>query len=121
MIDKSSNIIQMIDTYTNQIERYENLSTWFAGFSVLCILVTIIAASFIILKREKECSNKKNIYNSILSGIFLIIPSITTLYLYTFTMNMRKVALYRGYLAFLEKQWNSLADLILCSLIKILL
>ena len=48
-------------------------------------------------------------YNYILSGIFLLIPSLTMLYLYTFAMNMRKVALYRGYLACLEKQWNLLA------------
>lgn len=109
MTDKTNDIIQVINSYTDQIERYENLSTWFAAFCVACILAVIAIAVFLIIKREEEAEHCRAIYNSVLSGIFLIIPSVTTLYLYVFSMNMRKVALYRGYLGFLERQWNSLA------------
>ena len=108
MANKTTDIIEVINSYTNQIERYENLSTWFAAFCVACILAVIVIAAFLILKREKSKHGIET-YNIILSGIFLTIPSITTLYLYVFAMNMRKVALYRGYLGFLERQWNSIA------------
>lgn len=108
MADKSGEIAQMIRTYMEQIERYENLSTWFAAFCAGAILIIIIAACSIMVKKAREREGRM-MYNFILSGIFLLIPSLTTLYLYTFAMNMRKVALYRGYLAFLEKQWNLLA------------
>lgn len=108
MSDKSREIAQIIHTYTEQIERYENLSTWFAAFCAGAILIIIAAASGLMIKRERASTNRR-MYNFILSGIFLLIPSLTTLYLYTFAMNMRKVALYRGYLAFLEKQWNLLS------------
>lgn len=107
MVDKANGLIRMIESYTNQIEQYESLSTWFAAFSLVCILSVMMFAALLIVKREKE--KDREYYNIILSGIFLIIPSIVTLYLYVFAMNMRKVALYRGYLCFLEEQWNSLA------------
>lgn len=109
MTDKMHDITQLINTYTDQIERYENLSTWFAAFSMACILAVIIMAVILLLKREGKDERYQNICNTALSGLFLIIPSVTTLFLYTFAMNMRKVALYRGYLGFLERQWNSMA------------
>ena len=109
MSDKTNDIVQMIDSYTDQIERYENISTWFAAFSVICILGVIIMAIFLLVRYRNEDDQNRSLYDCILSEIFLIIPSITTLYLYVFSMNMRKVALYRGYLSFLEQRWNVLA------------
>lgn len=109
MADKTDNIIQMIVSYTDQIERYENSSTWCAAFSVTFILLVAMMAIALITKRNKEGDNK-TIYNGMLSALFLTIPSIITLYLYVFAMNTRKVALYRGYLSFLEERWNSLAE-----------
>jgi heme/copper-type cytochrome/quinol oxidase subunit 2 len=109
MSDKTNDIVQMIDSYTDQIERYENISTWFAAFSVICILGVIIMAIFLLVRYRNEDDQNRSLYDCILSAIFLIIPSITTLYLYVFSMNMRKVALYRGYLSFLEQRWNVLA------------
>lgn len=41
----------MIHTYTEQIERYENLSTWFVAFCAGAILIIIIAACSIMLKK----------------------------------------------------------------------
>lgn len=108
-MDRLNDITQMIGFYTEQIERYESLSTWCALLIIICILAVLMFAGSLIVKNngKNDCDREK--YNLILSGLFLTIPSITTLYLYTFAMNMRKVALFRGYLSFLEKQWNTMA------------
>ncbi len=110
-MEQLNGITEMINTYTNQIERYESLSTWYAAFSAVCVILVFGYAVRLILQRDKAESHKKGFYNGIAAGIFMFIPAIVTLYLYVFAMNMRKVALYRGYLSFLEKQWNSLSGL----------
>ncbi len=109
-MDKLNDIAQMINSYTEQIERYESLSTWCALLTIICILAVLIFTSSLIVKNNGRSDCGKEKYYLILSGLFLTIPSITTLYLYTFAMNMRKVALFRGYLSFLESQWNAMAD-----------
>lgn len=111
MMEQLNGITEVIDTYTNQIERYENMSTWYAAFCAVCIIAVFGSAIHLILRRDQDNTHKISFYNSVLSGIFMFIPAIVTLYLYVFAMNMRKVALYRGYLAFLEERWNSLAAL----------
>lgn len=108
MFDQTSDIIQIIESYTDQIARYEILSTWYAAFCAICIFLTLVLALWIALHRKHGLSAGK-FYTLTLSGTFLIIPVITTLYLYTFSMNMRKVAIYRGYLSFLEQKWNVFA------------
>lgn len=107
-MDRLNDIAQMIGLYTEQIERYESLSTWSALLTIICILVVLIFIGFLIMKNRgrNNCGWEGN--DLIFSGLFLTIPSITTLYLYTFAMNMRKVALFRGYLSFLENQWNEI-------------
>lgn len=87
------------------------MSTWFSAFCIVCILIVLLSAAVLIIYRKKQDSGRKELCNMLLSGIFLIIPSIVTLYLYTFAMNMRKVALYRGYLSFLEGQYNELTQM----------
>lgn len=109
-MDGLNNLVQMIGYYTEQIERYESLSTWCALFSIVCIMAVIMFAFSLILKNSSKSECEKERYYSVLAGLFLMIPSITTLYLYIFAMNMRKVALFRGYLGFLENQWNTLAN-----------
>lgn len=108
-MDRLNDIVQMISSYTEQIERYESLSTWCALLTIMCILAVLFFAGSLIVKRNGKKDRDREGYNLILSGLFLIIPSITTLYLYIFAMNMRKVALFRGYLSFLENQWNDMA------------
>ncbi len=107
-MERADGIIQMIGSYTDQIERYERLSTWFAAFSVSCIMAVLLVAVALSLRRNREDGRNGSFYHLVLSGLFLLIPMITTLYLYVFAMNMRKVAMYRGYLSFLEEQWNAL-------------
>lgn len=111
MLKKESDIVQLINSYTDQIERYESMSTWFSAFCIVCILIVLLSAIALIIYQKKEDNGQKEFYNVFLSGIFLIIPSIVTLYLYTFAMNMRKVALYRGYLSFLEGRYNELSQM----------
>lgn len=111
MQNKEYDIVQLIYSYTDQIERYESMSTWFSAFCIVCILVVLLSAAVLIIYQKKQDSGRKELCNMLLSGIFLIIPSIVTLYLYTFAMNMRKVALYRGYLSFLESQYNELTQM----------
>lgn len=107
-MEQSYGIIQMIDSYTDQIERYESLSTWFAAFSMTCIMAVLLIAVGLLLRRNRDENRNGPFYDIVLSGLFLLIPTITTLFLYVFAMNMRKVAMYRGYLSFLEEQWNAL-------------
>ena len=107
-MEQSYGIIQMIDSYTDQIERYESLSTRFAAFSMTCIMVVLLIAVALLLRRNRDENRNGPFYDIVLSGLFLLIPTITTLFLYVFAMNMRKVAMYRGYLSFLEEQWNAL-------------
>lgn len=104
----ADNLVKMIGLYTNQIEKYEAMSTWFAAFSIGCVAAFLTFAAAFIVRKYKEGGNT-GIYDSIISGIFLAIPPVTTLYLYVFAMNMRKVALYRGFLCFLENMWNDIA------------
>lgn len=108
-MDRLNDVAQMIGFYMEQIERYESLSTWCALLTIICILVVLIFAGTVLIKNSDKSEYNKAGNNLILSGMFLIIPSIVTLYLYVFTMNMRKVALFRGYLSFLENQWNAMA------------
>lgn len=108
-MDMLSDVAQMIVTYTEQLERYEALSTWCALLTVICILAVIIFAVSLIVKGRNGKDTDREGYHFVLTCLFLTIPSITTLYLYIFAMNMRKVALFRGYLGFLENQWNVLA------------
>jgi len=111
IMEQLNGITEMINSYTDQLERYESLSTWYAAFSAVCIMVVFGCAIGLILYQKGKEEQQKGLYHIILSGLFMFIPTIVTLYLYVFAMNMRKVALYRGYLSFLEEQWNSLAGL----------
>ena len=103
--------MQAIRVYTDQIERYETLSTWFMGFHVLCLMALLAFAGMLAIHRKKDGGGTRLLYTGLLSAVFLGIPALATLYLYTFAMNMRKVALYRGYLCFLERRWNALTGL----------
>lgn len=111
MDSKLNGLMEAIRVYTGQIERYETLSTWFAAFHVVCLLVLLSFAGFLLLRRRGESGGERALTTGILSASLLGVPVLTTLYLYTFAMNMRKVALYRGYLSFLEQCWNQQSGL----------
>lgn len=101
-------IVQLIIEYTRQVEKYENVSTYYSAICLGGIWVTALFISYLLVQRQKE--SVQEIYDKAISTLCLLPPAITTLYLYTFAMNMRKVAMFRGYLGYLENLWNSLAD-----------
>ena len=101
-------IVQLIIEYTGQVEKYENLSTYYSAICLGGIWATMLFIIYLLVRRQKE--TVQEIYDKAISTLCLLPPIITTLYLYTFAMNMRKVAMFRGYLGYLENLRNSLAD-----------
>lgn len=101
-------IVQLIIEYTRQVEKYENVSTYYSAICLGGIWATILFISYLLVRRQKEATQE--MYDKAISALCLLPPVITTLYLYTFAMNMRKVAMFRGYLGYLENVWKSLAD-----------
>ncbi len=101
-------IVQLILEYTRQVEKYENLSTYYSAICLGGIWATAMFIIYFLARRQKEPAQE--LYDKVISTLCLFPPAITTLYLYTFAMNMRKVAMFRGYLGYLENLRNSLAD-----------
>lgn len=103
-----SEIVQLIIEYTRQVEKYERVSTYYSAICLGGIWATALFIIYLLVQRQKEPAQE--IYDKAISTLCLFPPAITTLYLYTFAMNMRKVAIFRGYLGYLESLRNSLAD-----------
>ncbi len=103
-----SEIVQLIIEYTRQVEKYENVSTYYSAICLGGIWATALFIICLLVRRQKESAQE--IYDKAVSALCLLPPVITTLYLYTFAMNMRKVAMFRGYLGYLENLRNSMAD-----------
>lgn len=103
-----SDIVQLIVEYTRQVEKYENISTYYAAICLGGIWATALFIACLLVRRQKVSAQE--IYNKVISALCLLPPAIATLYLYTFAMNMRKVAMYRGYLGYLENLRDSLSD-----------
>lgn len=103
-----NDIVQLIIEYTRQIEKYENISTYYSAICLGGIWFTALFIIHLLVQRQKESAQE--IYDKAISTLCLLPPAITTLYLYTFTMNMRKVAMFRGYLGYLENLRNSLVN-----------
>ncbi|MBD5520935.1 MAG: hypothetical protein HDR03_06865 [Lachnospiraceae bacterium] len=103
-----SEIVQLIIEYTRQVEKYESVSTYYSAICLGGICATILFITYLLVRRQKESAQE--IFDKAISTLCLLPPVITTLYLYTFAMNMRKVAMFRGYLGYLENLMNSMAD-----------
>lgn len=103
-----SEVVQLIIEYTKQVEKYENVSTYYSAICLGGIWATALFIIYLLVQRQKESAQE--IYDKAISTLCLLPPVITMLYLYTFAMNMRKVAMFRGYLGYLENLRNSLVD-----------
>lgn len=103
-----SEIVRLIIEYTRQVENYERVSTYYSAICLGGIWATMLFIIYLLVQRQKESTQE--IYDKVISILCLLPPAITTLYLYIFAMNMRKVAIFRGYLGYLETLRNSLAD-----------
>ena len=51
-MEQLNGITEMINSYTDQLERYESLSTWYAAFSAVCIMVVFGCAIGLILYQK---------------------------------------------------------------------
>lgn len=110
---QESIIVEQIKEYTSQLELYERTSTYYSAVCMIAVIILIGIIVQIIIRLAKDHQYSQNdkcnsACYKILPVLFLMIPSIAELYLYTFAMNMRKVAMYRGYLSFLENKLNHL-------------
>lgn len=108
MKTEMNEIIQLIVEYTRQIEKYESVSTYYSAVCLGGIWATALFIACLMVRRQKE--SEQEIYDKALAALCLMPPAITTLYLYNFAMNMRKVAMFRGYLGYLENLRNGLTD-----------
>lgn len=108
---RESIIVEQIREYTAQLELYERTSTYYSVACMIAVIMLIGIIVLLIMKTERDAIYDHNdksvaVAYKILPVLFLLIPSIAELYLYTFAMNMRKGAMYRGYLSFLENKLN---------------
>ena len=110
MTDKSQDIISLINQYTSELEELDQLSITYimTCIGVIGVILGIIATINI--------NNKKNTWQStsyrIVAPLFLTIPVIISIFLGAVTLNCRKVAMYRGYLVYLEQSYNKLSGTI---------
>lgn len=110
MTDKSQDIISLINQYTSELEELDQLSITYimTCIGVIGVILGIIATIYI--------NNKKNNWQStsyrIVAPLFLTIPVIISIFLGAVTLNCRKVAIYRGYLVYLEQSYNKLSGTI---------
>ena len=106
----SSALVKQISLYTMQLEEYDRLS---ANYMLICVgfvLVILLAVAFLLIKgtfNSQKISSKSDNNSGIIALLFLTIPMITVLYMYVFSMQCRKVAIYRGYLGYLEDQLSN--------------
>lgn len=94
--DKANVLTQILITYTAQLEEMDRFSSNFL-ISVLSIATAIVAAIFAL-------SGNNNDLNHLFSFIYLIIPCFCMAILYYFALMNRRVAIYRGSCAAIEKE-----------------
>lgn len=103
-MDKIDVLTELLATYTSQMEQYERLST---DFSITCVgfigvlIGVLITALSIAFRTDANNRGRKIIYR-LVSVVLMIIPCFSILFFYVFSMNCRKVAIYQGYMTYLE-------------------
>lgn len=97
-------LIGAITLYTNQLEDYDksNFNTCMTCIGFVGGLIAVVGAILC-----TSSNNNNNIFlNEAVSVVLLLIPLIVTLFLYNFSMNCRRSALFSGYVQFLEECLN---------------
>lgn len=103
-------MINLISSYTSELESLD-LANQNHITTCLGLILVVIGAIATMAGIAKKGNTSPSIYKSI-SGLFMTIPVISTLYVAILTMNTRKVAVYRGYLIYLEQEYNKNSDAI---------
>ena len=96
-------LMAAITLYTTQLEDYDK-SNFNACMTCIGFVGGLIAVVGAILCTS--LNNNNSFLNEAVSIILLLIPLIVTLFLYNFSMNCRRSALFRGYIQFLEECLN---------------
>ena len=97
-------LMAAITLYTTQLEDYDK-SNFNACMTCIGFVGGLIAVVGAILCTSLN-NNNNSFLNEAVSIILLLIPLIVTLFLYNFSMNCRRSALFRGYIQFLEECLN---------------
>lgn len=109
MADKTVDVLlEQISLYTEQLEAYDRGQ----GDAIMAcitfggVLISIVISLFVDKKNINKIVRGENSLKGkrIMAILFLIVPSITTLSLYIFSMQCRRVAFFRGYLRYLEEE-----------------
>lgn len=108
-------IESLISQYSAQIDEIDNQTgtLCMAGLAAVGALIAIVCgliSNGSKLKGGNQGLDHRSVYRGI-SAIMLVPPCIATFCLYVVADNSRKVAMYRGYLAALEEEWNGLSGL----------
>lgn len=104
-------IINLIIQYTTQVESLDQLNNTYimtcAGF--IGVILGIIGS---LISRENNHIKKNKTINlttyKYIASLFMSIPIVECIFICVSTLNCRKVAIYRGYLVYLEEQYNSI-------------
>lgn len=89
--------------YSEQLEEYDRSN---GVFVITCISFcgVVLGIAITLVTGAKEIKRP----NLALAAVFALLPSIMTLCLYVFSMQCRRVAIFRGYLAYLEEKLSNL-------------
>ena len=103
MIEKTDDIISLINQYTSELEALDQLNNTYIMTCIGTIGVVLGIIATIISINEKVWKTPPY---RIVAPLFLSIPVIICVFLGVVTMNCRKVAMYRSYLVYLEDSYN---------------
>lgn len=97
-------LMAAITLYTTQLEDYDksNFNSCMTCIGFVGGLIAVVGA----ILCTSSNNNGNSFQNEAVSIILLLIPLIVTLFLYNFSMNCRRSALFRGYIQFLEECLN---------------
>lgn len=109
MVDKSQDIISLINQYTSELESLDQLNI---TYIMTCIGAIGVIFSMIATILSLNANVWKTPPYRLVAPLFLSIPVIVCIFLCVVTLNCRKVAMYRSYLVYLENSYNQIEGVI---------
>lgn len=109
MADRAQDIIFLINQYTSELEKLDQLNNTYIMTCVGAIGVILGIIATVICGDQKVWKTPSY---RILAPLFLSIPVIVCIFLGVVTLNCRKVAMYRVYLKYLEDSYNKTGNVI---------
>lgn len=109
MVDRTQDIISLINQYTSELEKLDQLNNSYIMSCVGAIGVILGIIATVICVNQKVWKTPPY---RIIAPLFLSIPVIVCIFLGVVTLNCRKVAMYRIYLVYLENSYNNIENVI---------